>query len=389
MTIAVGAAVNTQSVTYFASKAKSNEAAATVLGSGLTLAAALSVVLVPCAWLANFSFLGPQSPAYFSGFMYSLIIPIMLLSAAVMPTFLAVRDAGTYWGLRILNSIVYASGLVGLSLVHGLTVKRCVLLALLGTFVQAAGAFIAYSRRRVFRVTWDAVHVKAMAIYGAKTNVVGLPYHLNARLDQILMSILLPPQALGYYVVAVAWASILSFAGGGVSSMMLAVSSSADTSRAIELELLLSKVRVVFLLLLLAGIIAAVLSPVGVTLLFGESYIGAIWPAVLLCLAGVALNMNLVMHEFLRGLGYPGKGAVAELAALGITGLLLFALLPRYGGLGAAISSLAAYSSSFLVLIIQVSRSMNIPMRQCVAPTLADIARMKSSLLSTVGPRDG
>ena len=78
-----------------------------------------------------------------------------------------------------------------------------------------------------------------------------------------------------------------------------------------------------------------------------------------------------------RGLGYPGMGAWAEGAGLIVTLVLLFALLPLWGAVGAAIASLSSYMVVFVVFIYLFSRQLGISIMAFV-PQFSDIAEYQA-----------
>ena len=132
------------------------------------------------------------------------------------------------------------------------------------------------------------------------------------------------------------------------------------------------KFRQIFIVLVIAGIAAAVAAPIGIRVFFGLEFIPSIVPAMILCIAGIMLNGNLVVHEMARGLGHPDLGMWAEGVGLIFTVILLFALLPLWGGVGAAIASLVSYSIVFVIIVLLLSRRVHISSRSFL-PHLSDI----------------
>ena len=257
-----------------------------------------------------------------------------------------------------------------------LNVLNVILVILTAMFVQMIASIALYLKH--FRLRPSVSHQLSASIawYGARTELAGLPYHLNARLDQLLMSLLLPPQVLGYYVVAYGWSSMLSFVGGGASMVMLPQSASSDTTDRASILDLTRKFRVVMMGLAAIGVAAAVVSPIGIRVLFGADFVPSVVPAMILCIAGVMLNSNLVIHEMARGLGHPGIGVWAEGVGLIFTLVLLFALLPLWGGVGAAIASLVSYSVVFIVIIFLISRRVGISAKEFL-PRTSDLAEYR------------
>jgi O-antigen/teichoic acid export membrane protein len=103
--------------------------------------------------------------------------------------------------------------------------------------------------------------------------------------------------------------------------------------------------------------------------------------------AGVPFAASLLLSTVLSADGVPGRTAVAEFVALGLTVILLFALVPEHGGMGAAVTSAAAYSASFAVLArATVARNLAPGLRDLLIPRAEDARWM---LTTARGWRDG
>ena len=67
----------------------------------------------------------------------------------------------------------------------------------------------------------------------------------------------------------------------------------------------------------------------------------------------------------------PGVPALAQVISLIATALLLSLLLPRYGIIGAAIASVIAYGSTFLIMVAYLTACLKVNIRN-LFPTSAD-----------------
>src|SRR5207247_9590123 len=105
------------------------------------------------------------------------------------------------------------------------------------------------------------------------------------------------------------------------------------------------------------GVAGAAVAPVFIPALFGGRFADAVVPAMLLCIAAIPFSFSLLLHDFVRGLGYPGIGLRPELMGVAVSAALLFMLLPRYGGVGAAFSSLASYCAVTVALLRSTVRT--------------------------------
>lgn len=373
--------VNIQSVVYFWSKAQASNSTNAVLGTNLILCGLISLILLVCAWGLNYLALGWQSKASFGiANIYALTLPVSLFSACLLGVFLAERRFVSFWGIRLGYSIFYPVSIVVLALTRHLTLWNYIVVVVGGYLVQLAAAVVLYRRSFSCGLVWDQPLSKAIIKYGAKTNLASLPYHLNLRLDQLLMSVMLSPEILGYYVVAYGWSSMLSLLGGGISSVMLSRSSSTDPSNKGEVLSLLATFRTFSIIFVGISILGAAAAPIGIPILFGQRFAPSLLPAAILCLSSAFLNMNLVLHELARGLGYPGLGISAEAVGLVFTIVLLIILLPLWGGVGAAIASLVSYLSIFITLLTLVCRRIGVSKSECMVPRKDDFIKLRLQL---------
>lgn len=368
--ISIGAFVNTQSITY--SWAKSQDQAQTWSAS-LILTLILSFLLVPGAILLNYLLIPKNDSTLIAANLSTLLIPVTMLSACVTSIFLAEGAFGRFGATRLIAVVVYT---IGVLLFVGLGLANVINLALLNAVspiaaILLAGYWLIQDRRLHWRWNWS--QVKQITKYGISTNLSGLPYNLNLRLDQAAMTLWLPPEVLGFYVVAVAWSSTQSFIGNGVSMILLSKSSNVERSDTSSVQRVVAQFRIASVLILLLGVAATAVTPWGINLLFGESFAPAVLPAIVLSVAASVANIKLLLLEMSRGFGETTVGISAESLGLLVTVVFLALLLPSWGAVGAAVTSLISYCISTIVLAVLTSRRTKIPIRSFLLLNRVDL----------------
>lgn len=186
--------------------------------------------------------------------------------------------------------------------------------------------------------------------YGVRTVASGFPQIVNARLDQLILSLMVPAAALGNYAVAVSislLATPIAYAFGYVAFPRIAAARERKEQQRLERVAILGSVGAAAVIL--APL--AILSPWLVPLLFGEGFEPAVVAVWILIPGTIALSSNQVAEDILRGRGQPLAPAIAETAGVVATLALLFVLVPRYGIRGAAATSTIAYVGVSLLLI--------------------------------------
>jgi len=369
--ISVGAFVQTQSITYV--WAKSNDRDRTWSAS-ILLTVILSLLLVPAALLLNYLLIPKGDSALAAANLSTLLIPVTMLGACVTSIFLAEGAFGRFGATRLMTSVVYTTGVV---VVVGMGWANVINLAWLNAVSPIAAILLAaywliQDRRLHWRWTnWS--QVKQITKYGISTNLSGLPYNLNLRLDQAAMALWMPPEVLGFYAVAVAWSSTQSFIGNGVSMILLSKSSNVEKSDTSSVQRVITQFRIASAIILLLGLAATVVTPWGINLLFGAAFAPAILPAMILSVAVSVANIKLLLLETSRGLGEPAIGIGAESLGLLVTVVLLVLLLPTWGAVGAAVTSLFSYCTSTFALAVLTSRRTRLPVRSFLALNRADL----------------
>jgi O-antigen/teichoic acid export membrane protein len=98
--------------------------------------------------------------------------------------------------------------------------------------------------------------------------------------------------------------------------------------------------------LALAGIL-----PFGIPIVFGAEFKGAIWAGEILLIGSLLIGARDVLSGGANALGDPWLGSKAQLWAMGATVILLCALLPVLGIIGAAIANAAACAVQLGVIV--------------------------------------
>jgi O-antigen/teichoic acid export membrane protein len=191
--------------------------------------------------------------------------------------------------------------------------------------------------------------VPRLLSYGLRSVAAIAPSEINARFDQMLLSLTVSPAALGNYAAAVSLSTTaypISSAFGNVAFPRIAASQDASEVRRIEKLAISGSLASATIILVPLGLVASWLIPA----LFGSDYRQAILPFLILIPGSVLLVTNRVMGDLLRGRGQPTIPAAAELSGAVVTVVLLAALVPKLGIKGAAIASVVAYAVAAAVL---------------------------------------
>lgn len=273
-------------------------------------------------------------------------------------------EIGPYNLARLFVAAWYTALLVVLYFAGRVTLAWIVTGQLAG-YALAAGLHLYYVARRLRpRWEWNPELLGPLLRYGFKAQFSLASAQLNFRLDQLVMSVWLPPEALGFYVVAVTMTLPLRALPTAIGAVTLPAAARQTPKAAPGVIAQSLRASVVLLLAAAAGLV--LLAPYLLPLFFGEAFRPAVLACQVLCLASIPLGVNLVLYDALRGLNRPEVPGYADLVGNGVTIALLALLLPRYGFLGAAYASLGAYTVSLLFQLWYIHRRLGLSVPQLV-----------------------
>ncbi len=311
------------------------------------------------------------------GFMTT---PIQLL-ASLMGSCLAALER---WRAVVLTTVIpFAVALTGTVVLYAagdLTVGWAAALTIAGSLMSIVPALPLL--RSVGRPVYRREVARRGIWFGLKSWVGGLALLANLRLDQVLMITVVTPRVLGLYAVATTLSGATTLAAGSLAQPVMARIAGGD-------RLLLPRaVRMTVIVTMLLNLVLALLTPMLLTLLFGSQFRAAVPMALVLLIGAVPFSAGVVLSSGLQADGAPTIPSGGECIALVVTVVGLIVLLGPLGGLGAALVSVAAYSTSFAFQVVMAKRRLGVPVRQFLIPTRAD-ARWAVKLVPLVSHRLG
>jgi O-antigen/teichoic acid export membrane protein len=172
----------------------------------------------------------------------------------------------------------------------------------------------------------------------------GLLVNLYLRIDQVMIGQMLGDAELGVYSAAVRLAEVLPLLPGAIVASALpgivAAREADPAAYAAQLQRLYALVAAIGYAAALGTTLAAV--PL-VTVLLGPGYTNAIPQLIVLAWAGVFVGLGVARSSFLTAENLARLHLAAAAVGCVANVLLNLLLIPRIGGLGAAVASLFAY----------------------------------------------
>ncbi len=211
--------------------------------------------------------------------------------------------------------------------------------------------------------------------YGLKSHPGTIMELLNYRADFLIISLFSGPVAVGLYACAVNMAEVVWKLPEAVTVVLLPKASGLPPNEARELTAKVARVALAAVVVLFL-ILAAFRRPL-IVALFGPAFLPSATPFLILVPGFIAFSLWRVLAYGLLAQGFPQTYSLSA----GLSFLIMLAgdffLIPKFGIVGAAWASTAAYILATLVIVI-------IYMKRTGA-TLAGLALPRRSDLSTLG----
>lgn len=305
-------------------------------------------------------------------FLTFFTVPFLLLDRCFLSILQGLGRFDLYNYLRLLTPVSLLAGLIGVVMVCDLGLSGAVwTFVIVSTALTFVGAAIVNSIVPLHLEADYSLAREAFA-FGFKAYLQLLLIHLLYRSSLYLLAGFLQPEDVAYYGVAVSLAGMIWYIPDSVGTVLFPALSSTQREVAHRFTTVVCR-QTLLITTLLATVLFAV-SGVLIPFVYGRTYARAIEPLLVL-VPGVVLitSYKVVVRNFTsrNRLSMPIITAAAGLA-LNI-GLSLI-LIPRYGIVGAAISSTVAYSVSAVALLGAFLRDSGASLCETVLVQRGDLA---------------
>lgn len=200
----------------------------------------------------------------------------------------------------------------------------------------------------LLRVDWGSLRDQVR--FGVQGQVGNLVQLLNYRLDQYLVLLFVSTAGVGIYAVSVTVSQSVWFIANAVATVLLPRLASTDAADAARTTPLICRSTLLVSALAAGGLAAA--SPWLIEALFGGAFKEAVTPLLWLLPGTVALAGSKVLTSYIFSQGRPLTNSLITGAALVVTLVADFALIPPLGVAGAAIASSLAYGVHFALSLL-------------------------------------
>ena len=309
-------------------------------------------------------------------FFASLALPLELLISMGLLGLLGRRLVGAYNATRLLRRAVLLVG-IGLVGLAGLDLRAALAANLVALIV---GLLVVFAAMRRDGVTPSRPRRRLLAgqlRYGIRSWPGSLAERLQFRADLFLVNALVGVTATGVYSVATSVAETLWYIPAALGVVIFSRVAAGGLDAA---PLTSAVTRVTLAFGVVVGVAALVVAPIGVEVLYGAPFRDA-GPALQLLLPGiVAYGVVSVLSQFLLAAGAPGRSTLVLLAGLTLNLVANALLIPRFGIMGAAMSSSISYTVTALLMVVAFHRLTHQPLRDTLLVRRSDLRRLLDRL---------
>jgi O-antigen/teichoic acid export membrane protein len=220
--------------------------------------------------------------------------------------------------------------------------------------------------------------------FGLRANAANALQFLNYRIDLFILSAVVSSHDLGLYSAAVAVTGVMFLAPQTLASIVFprvaALSVGDADALAARAVVERKSLRHVSLLTLVSLPLVAGAMAIGIPLLYGADFDGALVLGLIL-LPGVALfGIAAVLAATINGRGFPAYSLRAAAISTPVALALYAILIPLWGDKGAALASTLSYAFNFAVTAVYYHRATGDRVAPLLVPTREELTDLRGLL---------
>lgn len=197
----------------------------------------------------------------------------------------------------------------------------------------------------------DICRIRDAFHYGYKVYLGNVLAFVNYKMDIFLVNFLINPAAAGIYVVATQIGERLWLLSQATSTVLLPRLSELSHSEDVRLQLTPLVARLMLFVTSLASILLAAIAYPLIKVFFGDQFLSAFTPLVILLPGIVAVSASRVLANDLAARGRPELNMYTSFLVVVVNAAGNLLLIPLYGLSGAAVATSIAYVLNYFLRI--------------------------------------
>ena len=308
-----------------------------------------------------------------------LYIPVSFINICYSYLFLAKEDVVGY-NLLVILPLVISTLLSVILLILKLGLTGLVLATLCGGIIGVCFAAhrIAKTERMFFHV--NIPMLKDFFKFGSKLYLSGLVDHFQLYVSAMLVAVFLIPSAVTFYRMGQQNALLLCMITSAVGTFLypLVTRENENNGNMITIR----TCRLCMLILVILAVFGAVLVKPAVLILYGKTFLPQVEPFLIILPGVVLYGASTLLSSYFLGKGKPGIVLKLSFIPLLTQLVLCTILIPRFGIIGAAISTSISYALAGIFNIIIFSALVGVTIQDAVVPRKADLVLLIQTAVS-------
>lgn len=293
-------------------------------------------------------------------------LPFSLFNTYNSGIFLGNNDIKTFNKINWIPSLLSVFGLVAFVIALKLDISGAMIASITGPMVMAFILLFKNKFIKSFSTTYNWKIIKSMLSLGVVYAIALFVINLNYRIDIIILDKLSNPFELGIYAKGAGVSQYLWQIPTVLSTIIFA--RSAVSKNNYEFSVKVAQVlRLSFLLIGILALLLIFISPIIIVGMYGQDFYDSIAILQILLPGVIILTIYKVMNMDLAGKGKPWISMKSMIPALIINIFVNIILIPKYGAIGAAISSTFSYSIAGILFLFFYSKEVEIPIKEIVS----------------------
>jgi O-antigen/teichoic acid export membrane protein len=355
----------------------------TVASNSLVLTFAVSLFLLSACYFFGHWIIDPftHGAPWAYVWLALVLVPALLIESYFMAILQAVEAFGAYNLQSVYKAVMSFVGIAtALLVLHG---RLWGALMSQVTVLTLANLWLLIQVYRVapYRLHWDQSVGGGTLSFGAKSYIQTLAAHLHYRIDLYLIALLLNPEQVAFYSIAVNMTNPILQIPDAIGTVIFPKLAGSSDQAAHERTAVTCR-HTLFATLIAAVVYAGVGSQVMV-FFYGHRYAPAIPPMFMMLPGIIMISLYQILSRNFTSRNRQQVNIVAASVALAVNATSNFVLIPRFGIVGAAFSTAVSYSLAAGILLAVFVRESGSSVRETVLVGAADLARYPQLLMAT------
>jgi O-antigen/teichoic acid export membrane protein len=352
-----------------------HRSATAIIADSIALALGIGLVAVFVIWLGQGLLLRTVLSGITSSQLTLLLplLPFLLLDGYLMAVLRAQQRFNLYNLRRLTTQALLLILMFLVLVVLGKAVSGAILAFTLTTILSVVLSLLLVGRTTPLRLGFHPALAGEAVRYGLKSYVQNLVGHLTYRLDVYLLALFLMPSQIAFYTVATSIAELAWYIPDSVGTVLFPRLSLTTLEEIHPLTAEVARHTLFITFLFTSGL--GVIGWFAVPLFYGEPYRPAIAPLMILLPGILTMAVYKVLTRNFSSRNRQQVSILASMIALVVNVGLNVWLIPQMGIVGAAFSSLVAYSAAGSILLIAFCRDSGLTPHQVLFIQRSDLAR--------------